>query len=136
LWTSLLDLLAEGRVDYTMFFRKLGNFATGIRNERLRGLFATPAKIDEWAERYRERLEREDSNDSDRKSRMDRVNPKFILRNYLAQIAIQKADLKDYSEVDRLRGVLRFPFDEQPEMEHYAKPAPEWGKRLVVSCSS
>jgi len=136
LWTSLLDLLAEGRVDYTMFFRELGNFATGIRNERLRGLFATPAKIDEWAERYRERLEREDSNDSDRKSRMDRVNPKFILRNYLAQIAIQKADLKDYSEVDRLRGVLRFPFDEQPEMEHYAKPAPEWGKRLVVSCSS
>jgi uncharacterized protein YdiU (UPF0061 family) len=58
------------------------------------------------------------------------------LRNYLAQIAIDKAINKDFSEVDRLRVVLRRPFDDQPEMEHYAQPAPEWGKRLVVSCSS
>ena len=43
---------------------------------------------------------------------------------------------KDFSEVDRLRGVLRLPFDEQPEMEHYAQPAPEWGRHLQVSCSS
>ena len=136
LWTSLLDLLAEGRADYTIFFRQLGTFVAGERNEHLRNLFAIPAKFDEWAERYRERLLGEKSNDMDRKTRMDRVNPKFILRNYLAQIAIHKAEMKDYSEVDRLRGVLRFPFDEQPEMEHYAKPAPEWGKRLVVSCSS
>ena len=50
--------------------------------------------------------------------------------------AIDKAQKRDFTEVDRLRGVLRMPFDEQPEMEHYAKPAPEWGKRLMVSCSS
>jgi uncharacterized protein YdiU (UPF0061 family) len=67
---------------------------------------------------------------------MDRVNPKYVLRNYLAQIAIDKALKRDFSEVDRLRGVLRMPFDEQPEMEHYAQPTPEWGKRLTVSCSS
>ena len=68
---------------------------------------------------------------------MNRVNPKYILRNYLAQIAIDKAVThRDFSETDRLRGVLSRPFDEQPEMAHYAEPAPEWGKRLVVSCSS
>ncbi len=136
LWTSLLDLLAEAKVDYTIFFRQLGNFVVGERNEHLRVLFATAAKFDEWAKRYGERLQGENSNDAHRKTRMDRLNPKFILRNYLAQIAIHKADLKDYSEVDRLRSVLRLPFDEQPEMEHYARPAPEWGKKLVVSCSS
>ena len=83
-----------------------------------------------------ERLRSEGSLDAERKVRMDRVNPKYILRNYLAQVAIEKAERKDFSEVDRLRGVLRMPFDEQPEMEHYAQPAPEWGRHLQVSCSS
>ena len=67
---------------------------------------------------------------------MDQVNPKYVLRNYLAQIAIDKAQKKDFSEVDRLRGVLQRPFDEQPEMGHYARPAPEWGRHLTISCSS
>ncbi|HEX3150673.1 MAG TPA: YdiU family protein [Gemmataceae bacterium] len=138
LWTNVLDGLAAARVDYTLFFRLLGEFSTtnGADNSGLRRLFDDPKAFDAWAERYRERLASERSDDGERRERMNRVNPKFILRNYLAQIAIDKAQKKDFSEVDRLRGVLRLPFDEQPEMEHYAKPAPEWGKRLVVSCSS
>ncbi len=138
LWSDLLDLLAESRTDYTIFFRTLGTFRTspGERNDLVRKLVADSAKFDDWAERYRDRLRAENSIDVERKVRMDRVNPKFILRNYLAQIAIDRALNKDYTEVDRLRGVLRMPYDEQPEMEHYAKPAPEWGKWLVVSCSS
>jgi uncharacterized protein YdiU (UPF0061 family) len=138
LWSDLLDLLAEARADYTIFFRKLGTFRTtpGTANDPVRGLFADAAKFDTWADRYRERLLAEESNDDERKTRMDRVNPKYVLRNYLAQIAIDKAVKRDFGEVDRLRGVLRMPFDEQPEMEHYAQPTPEWGKRLTVSCSS
>jgi uncharacterized protein YdiU (UPF0061 family) len=138
LWTTALDLLAAGRIDYTLFFRALGSFSTsaGRDNEQIRRLFADPKSFDEWAERYRDRLRAEGSLDCDRKARMNRVNPKYIVRNYLAQIAIDKAQKRDFSEVDRLRGVLRLPFDDQPEMEHYAKPAPEWGKRLMVSCSS
>jgi uncharacterized protein YdiU (UPF0061 family) len=138
LWMDLLDLLAEARADYTLFFRALGSFRTmaGADNDRVRRLFADPTKFDAWAERYRDRLLSEKSVDTEREARMNRVNPKYILRNYLAQIAIDKAINKDFSEVDRLRGVLGRPFDEQPEMEHYAQPAPEWGRRLVVSCSS
>ncbi|HKA06266.1 MAG TPA: YdiU family protein [Gemmataceae bacterium] len=138
LWTSLLDLLASMRVDYSIFFRTLGSFSTlpGATNDAIRRLFPNPAKFDDWAARYADRLRSEGTFDAERQTRMNRVNPKYILRNYLAQIAIEKAQRKDFGEVDRLRGVLRMPFDEQPEMEHYAKPAPEWGRHLQVSCSS
>jgi serine/tyrosine/threonine adenylyltransferase len=64
------------------------------------------------------------------------VNPKYILRNYLAHQAIDRAQAKDYSEIERLWSVLRRPFDDQPGMERYADPAPAWARSLTVSCSS
>jgi uncharacterized protein YdiU (UPF0061 family) len=67
---------------------------------------------------------------------MNRVNPKYVLRNYLAQIAIEKAQQKDFSEIDRLLAILQKPFEEHPGMESYAAPPPNWGKHIVVSCSS
>jgi hypothetical protein len=67
---------------------------------------------------------------------MNRVNPKYILRNYLAQTAIERARQKDYSEIDRLRQLLADPFAEQPDMETYAAPPPDWGRQILVSCSS
>jgi serine/tyrosine/threonine adenylyltransferase len=138
LWTGILDVLASAHTDYTRFFRTLAAFssAPGANNDSVRSLFSDPKQFDAWAQQYGDWLRSEGSVDSERKTRMDRVNPKYILRNYLAQVAIDKAHKKEFSEVDRLRTVLRLPFDEQPEMEHYAEPAPEWGKRLVVSCSS
>jgi len=60
-----------------------------------------------------------------------------VLRNYLAHTAIQMAtEQKDFSEIERLRLLLRDPFAEQPEMDRYAAPPPDWGKHLIVSCSS
>ena len=67
---------------------------------------------------------------------MNAVNPKYVLRNYLAQAAIEKAQHKDFSEVERLLQVLQNPFDEQPENEHYAALPPDWASTLEVSCSS
>ena len=68
---------------------------------------------------------------------MNAVNPKYVLRNYLAEIAIRKAaDERDYSEIARLHALLRQPFDEQPENQAYAASAPDWASRLEVSCSS
>ena len=67
---------------------------------------------------------------------MNRVNPKFILRNYLAQTAIEKAQKKDFSEIDRLLVILRDPYAEHRGMESYAAPPPNWGEHIVVSCSS
>lgn len=68
---------------------------------------------------------------------MNRVNPKYILRNYLAQRAIEKAQIeKNFSEVNTLLDLLYRPFDEQPEREAYADAPPAWGKHLEISCSS
>ena len=68
---------------------------------------------------------------------MNRANPKYVLRNYLAHQAIALArEKRDFSEIDRLLTVLRDPYAEQPTMERYAIPPPDWGKHLAVSCSS
>jgi uncharacterized protein YdiU (UPF0061 family) len=136
---SLLSLLEASAVDYTSFFRRLGNFKTAddARHDELRDMFIEPAAFDAWAVRYRARLLSESSVDAERKSRMDQVNPKYVLRNYLAQNAISAAvERRDYTEIARLLELLRAPFAEQPAMERYAAPPPDWGKRLAVSCSS
>ena len=62
---------------------------------------------------------------------MRQANPKYILRNYLAQLAIDKAEEGDFSELHRLAELLKRPFDEQPEFDDYAKLPPEWGKSTV-----
>ncbi|HEX8068944.1 MAG TPA: YdiU family protein [Pyrinomonadaceae bacterium] len=135
---ALLELLDAQAVDYTNFFRRLGEFKTtaGARNERVRDLFTTPAAFDGWARAYRPRLVSEQSDDRERKARMAAVNPKYVLRNHLAQAAIEAAERGDYAELERLRALLARPFDEQPAMEHYAAPPPARSRRPVVSCSS
>jgi uncharacterized protein YdiU (UPF0061 family) len=67
---------------------------------------------------------------------MRKVNPKYILRNYLAQQAIERAERGDYSLVNTLAEVLKVPYDEQSEYDYLAKLPPEWGKRMAISCSS
>ena len=64
-------------------------------------------------------------------------NPKYILRNYMLEIAIQKAtQKKDYSEIDTLLKLLSQPYDDQPSMEKYAQAPPDWAEQIQVSCSS
>jgi uncharacterized protein YdiU (UPF0061 family) len=67
---------------------------------------------------------------------MNRVNPKYILRNHLAQVAIEKAQQDDFSEVDTLFKILSKPFDEQPTFDSYSKPPALDMQRIEVSCSS
>jgi uncharacterized protein YdiU (UPF0061 family) len=67
---------------------------------------------------------------------MDRVNPRYVLRNWLAQVAIDKAHRGDFSEVNRLLDLLRDPFTERAGWEEYTRPAPDWARHLEVSCSS
>ena len=138
LWRELLALL-EGQVDYTRFFRALCYFDSALpeNNGQLRELFAEPENFDAWAEQYRQRLRQSGGSDAERRQRMLAINPKYILRNYLAEQAIRQAeDHGDLSEVERLLQVLRRPFAEQPDAEDYAAPAPAWANGIQVSCSS
>ena len=103
----------------------------------MRDLIVNRPAFDAWATRYAARLAAESSHDAERHLRMNAVNPKYVLRNHLAQVAIEKAEKhRDFSEVDQLLRLLQRPFDEQPEFEAYAAPPPDWAKGIAVSCSS
>ena len=138
LFESMFKIMHESHVDYTLFFRRLGDLRINdsSADEPLRDLFIDRPAFDAWAVLYRQRLTHENSIDAERRTAMHGVNPKYVLRNYLAQIAIEKAQNKDFSEVARLLAVLEKPFDEQPENEHYAALPPDWASELEVSCSS
>ena len=135
---DLLDIMQQNQVDFTILFRSLSDFQTDdSHNHHLRDLFVEREQFDKWSGQYAARLHLENSDDTSRKTSMDKVNPKFILRNYLAEVAIRKAeDEKDYSEIDKLFTILQHPFDEWPEHEEYAGHPPDWAGDISVSCSS
>ena len=136
-----LMLLAGGRVDFTIAFRRLGGYRAALPPEApehapVRDLFLDRAAFDAWARRYAERLHHEHSDDRERRQRMDRVNPWVVLRNHLAEHAIRQAQAGDFAEVQRLHRVLQRPFDEQPEHAADADFPPDWAAAIEVSCSS
>ena len=135
---DLLKILQINQIDYTRFFRRLSEFkqSVGERNYLLQGMFLDPASFDGWAEKYKNRLANEASVDETRRERMLNVNPKYILRNHIAQQAIEKAEKGDYTETNLLLKVLQRPFDEQPEMERFSELPAAGAERIVVSCSS
>jgi len=137
LLTDLLALLARDRVDYSLFFRRLSQPLNDGSQTACRDLFIQRRDFDHWLARYRQRLLQENTTAEQRSEQMKQVNPKYILRNYMAEIAIRKAqDEKDYSEIEKLMKLLSDPFAEHPEMEHYAGHPPEWARQISVSCSS
>ncbi|WP_374674295.1 YdiU family protein [Ideonella sp.] len=131
-------LLASERVDYTIAHRRLCDWqpAEPHASGGVRNLFIDRDAFDAWSGRYAARLAREASQDNDRAARMRRANPKFVLRNHLAQAAIERAEQGDFAETMRLLGVLQRPFDEQPEHEADAGFPPDWARHIEVSCSS
>ena len=135
---ALLRCMADSRADFTIFFRTLAGFdsAPGAANDPLRDHFLDRAAFDAWGLLYGERLRAESSIDAERAVRMNAVNPKFVLRNHLAETAIRKAGEGDFSETQRLLRVLQRPFDEQPEHAADAGFPPDWARQLEVSCSS
>ena len=134
---DVLALLANNRVDYTLFFRRLSYAEEAAGLEAVRDLFPDRPSFDLWSMRYRERLAMEKNSSAARKKLMLESNPKYVLRNHMAEIAIRKAsDDDDFSEIERLRRLLATPFAEHPDMGHYAGAAPDWSASLAVSCSS
>ncbi len=148
---DLLRLMAADACDFTITFRRLAGFATGADataagadNANVRDLFIDREAFNTWAARYTARMLRDAGGassldaDAQRALRMNRVNPKFVLRNHLADAAIRQARAGDFSEVERLQNVLARPFDEHSEDDtlRYAGFPPEWAKTIEVSCSS
>lgn len=135
---DLLIKMQQNLVDYTIFFRRLSQLTlTANRFEQtIRDLFLERTAFDQWVERYRQRLAQESSVDTERQLQMQGVNPAYILRNYMAQQAIEQAERGDASELERLLKLLQQPFTEQAGMERYADHPPAWADQISLSCSS
>ena len=137
---NTLEILEKYKVDYATFFRQLSNFKKNkseTYNDYLNRLSATSLDLNGWFSSYKKRLEKENLSDAKRKKLMDKTNPKYILRNYIAEEVIRKAeDKQDYDEIEKVRNIFKNPFDEQPEYENYAKESPQWANNLIISCSS
>ncbi|AUW02614.1 protein adenylyltransferase SelO [Vibrio campbellii] len=141
LFEAMFELLNQNKADYTRFFRELSNLDVKSPQAVI-DLFIDREAASAWVDLYLARCELEVDEHGERVTvqlrceRMRQVNPKYILRNYLAQLAIDKAEEGDFSEVNRLAELLKRPYDEQPEFDEYAKLPPEWGKKMEISCSS
>ena len=135
---ELLEQMQQSQTDYTRLFRTLGEVkTTDIKPyAELRDMFLQRERFDRWLNAYRDLLRRDAKPDAERRKMMMQRNPKYVLRNYMAQIAIEAATRQDYSEIDRLMRVLQSPFDEHPDQAHYAEPPPDWAGTIQVSCSS
>ncbi|GGY06189.1 protein adenylyltransferase SelO [Paludibacterium paludis] len=134
---ALFALLQEGRADYTLFFRTLADVDEPGGADRLAGLFATGADIGGWLEAWRRRAASDGRGMDERKRAMHGVNPRFVLRNHLAELAIRAArDEGNFAPIARLAECLARPFDEQPENSDLAGRPPEWAREISVSCSS
>ena len=137
LCADILHLMAQDKVDYTLFFRHLSHFTNVNQPTHITHLFTQHDKCHQWLQRYHQRLSIEKRSDDQRHKAMLATNPKFILRNYLLQNAIDKAQQhKDYSEIDRLLQCIQAPYDEQAHNDELAQAPPSWGKHLPISCSS
>ncbi len=157
LFSELLALLAEVETDMTIFYRSLAlldleNSLETLSDKqllkpiqdawyRLEALTEDyKSRFASWIRVYIIRLQKAGVKQIDKKQRMNAVNPKYILRNYLSQLAIDKAEQGDYSMVNELLELMRRPYDEQPEKQHYAVKRPEWARHKAgcskLSCSS
>lgn len=130
---GILQQLAKDRVDYTIFWRRLSQHVAGGAVEPVRDLFLDRAAFDAWLLDYSTRLT------GDRQAAglaMLRANPKYVLRNHLAELAIRRARQKDFGGVAELLAVLQSPFDEHPAHEALAGFPPDWASHIEISCSS
>lgn len=134
LLNALFALMAREGSDYTRTFRMLSETEQLSPASPLRDEFIDRAAFDSWFTQYRTRLQTEQIDDAKRQRAMKRVNPAMVLRNWLAQRAIDAAEKGDFQELHRLHEALRDPWRDR--QDEYVQRPPDWGKRLEVSCSS
>ncbi len=157
---KLLEIMSSIETDMTIFYRVLGNVPLTVSgseppsnamNDVVQELGVSWYRPDqatesyqqtlkEWLLEYRKALQSLRISDEDRQASMARVNPKFVLRNYLAQLAIDRAEQGDNGLIEELLQVLQKPYDEQTEKDHLAQKRPDWARHRagcsMLSCSS
>jgi uncharacterized protein YdiU (UPF0061 family) len=145
-WTlveDLLQLMAAEQVDFTLFWRQLSQAVVHQATlptptpegwQAATDLLLDRPRLLDWLQRYMARAGH--AHFAEMGQHMLRTNPKFVLRNHLAETAIRQAKLGDFSEIETLHNLLKSPYDEHPGFEAYAGVPPDWAAQLEISCSS
>jgi len=156
---ELMVVLQLVETDMTIFYRKLATLGTAVHEASeadtdeaiiapLVDAYYVPQqltaehrkRIAQWIRSYQRRILRDGTSDEVRREGMNAVNPKYVLRNYLAQLAIDKATAGDHALVYELLELLRNPYTQQPERDGYAQKRPDWARHRpgcsMLSCSS
>lgn len=148
--SDLQTLLQDSETDMTLFFRHLADVKKDEKTPlaQMEAAFYSPHEIsgklkmewENWFASYQARLQQEFQTDGERKTAMNQVNPKYVLRNYMAQLAIDAADKGDYKLIEELFQLLKKPYDEQPKNEKWFAKRPDWARDKIgcsmLSCSS
>jgi protein adenylyltransferase len=156
--TELLTILTMAETDMTLFFRRLARLEVSdpalaradddVLLAPLMDAYYIPGqlkpvlrtRVATWLRSYVDRARRDKRSSLSRRRRMNAVNPKYVLRNYMAQLAIDKAEQGDFSLIAELLDLLRRPYDKQPEKEGFAVKRPDWARHRpgcsMLSCSS
>ncbi len=152
---ELLEILQLVETDMTIFYRCLAETTTTESDSvdydsmgKLMAAYYVADQVDNiylerlhaWLANYRARVQFDGTSDEDRRAAMNAVNPKYVLRNYLAQMAIDKSEAGDHTLVNELLELLQRPYDEQPDKQEYAARRPDWARHRagcsMLSCSS
>ncbi|MGD0961383.1 MAG: protein adenylyltransferase SelO family protein, partial [Methylomonas sp.] len=150
LLTDLLKLLLMAETDMTLFYRGLADLDPNLADSEFFSFLEQNSykELSEnckqsasgWLQAYQARIRQDGRGLQERRAAMNSVNPCYVLRNYLAQQAIDLAEQGDYSGVNELLAVLRHPYTEQPDKSHFAAKRPDWAKHRpgcsMLSCSS
>jgi len=152
---ELHKVLQLVETDMTIFYRGLADLNTETQYQTDEQLLAplseayyvesqltaeNKTQICHWLRQYQKRVRQDGTSDTDRRTAMNQVNPKYVFRNYLAQLATDKAEQGDFSLVNELLDVLRRPYDKQEDKAHFAVKRPDWARQRagcsMLSCSS
>ena len=128
---GLLDIMESEKLDYTNTFRNLTKALTANSTNELNSSIAKS-----WIESFQGRHLTETPSLDEKAKLMNLTNPKFILRNYMAQEAIDAAESSDFSKLETLISVINHPFEELEQYQNFASKSPAWAKDLEISCSS
>ena len=130
----LFGVMQQESMDYNYFFRTLSRY-DGDKTELL-AMCDLQGPLRAWLEHYDQRLQKEQPETTERHKQMLVTNPKYVLKNYMLQYAIDKANRGDFSGVEEMLKLAQAPFDEHPDLESFAGVSPKSVKNLKLSCSS
>lgn len=149
--SDLEKMLHLTETDFTIFFRELSKIEVSMSLPQILNIMKPSyyteylsekilQEIYTWFKAYQNRLKMEPQTQNDRKIRMNKVNPKYILRNYMSQLAIEEANQGKLDLIYELHDMLKKPYDNQPKYEKWYTKRPNWAKDKIgcsmLSCSS